>query len=139
VLVDEKSVEIGRRARRIRCRRGLSLDVVAGLAGITKGYLSMLETGKRRFERLGLIEDLAAALGCSVTDLTGQPYLPADRDTADVLATIPGIRMALHNYGPDDVPDVRPRSRPPTTATTWPGGTATRDCSGSPAGSGPRT
>jgi transcriptional regulator with XRE-family HTH domain len=67
---------IGARARKIRRRRGLSLDVTAGLAGIGKQYLSMLELGQRGFNRRGLIEDLAAALGCSVADLTGQPYLP---------------------------------------------------------------
>ena len=104
-----ESTEIGRRARLIRRRRGLSLDVVAGLAGLSKGYLSLLETGQRGFNRLRLIEDLARALGCSVTDLTGQPYLPVDRDTADALAAVPDIQVALHNYGPDDVPDVRPR------------------------------
>ncbi len=109
--VDPESIEIGRRARRIRKRRGLSLDVVAGLAGgFTKSYLSMLERGQRGFNRRGLIEDLARALGCSVTDLTGQPYLPVDRETADALAAVPGIQVALHNYRPDDVPDVRPRS-----------------------------
>lgn len=110
VSVDQESIEIGRRARRIRRRRGLSLDVVSGLAGFTKSYLSMLERGQRGFNRLGLIEDVAGALGCSVIDLTGQPYLPVDRDTADALAAVPGIQVALHNYGPDDVPDVRPRS-----------------------------
>lgn len=110
VPVDLESIEIGRRARMIRKRRGLSLDVVAGLAGgFTKSYLSMLERGQRGFNRRGLVEDLAGALGCSVSDLTGQPYLPVDRDTADALAAVPGIQVALHNYGPDDVPDVRPR------------------------------
>ena len=53
---------IGERARKIRRRRGLSLDVVAGLAGIGKQYLSMLELGQRGFNRRGLIEDLANAL-----------------------------------------------------------------------------
>jgi transcriptional regulator with XRE-family HTH domain len=111
VPVDLESIEIGRRARRIRRRRGLSLEVVAGLAGIGGApYLSMLERGLRGFNRRGMIEDLAGALGCSVTDLTGQAYLPVDRDTADALAAIPGIQVTLHNYGPDDVPDVRPRS-----------------------------
>ena len=109
VRVGRESTEIGRRARLIRRRRGLSLDVVAGLAGFSKGYLSLLETGQRGFNRLGLIGDLARALGCSVIDLTGQPYLPVDRDTSDALAAVPDIQMALHNYGPDDVPDVRPR------------------------------
>lgn len=78
--------EIGLRARTIRRRRGLSLDVVAGMAGISKPYLSMLERGLRGFERRGLLEDLARALGCSVVDLTGQPYLPGDRDSAEALA-----------------------------------------------------
>ncbi|MGH3826048.1 MAG: helix-turn-helix domain-containing protein, partial [Pseudonocardiaceae bacterium] len=58
----------GALARMIRRRRGLSLDVVAGLAGITKRYLSALELGPREFNRRGLIEDLASALGCCETD-----------------------------------------------------------------------
>jgi transcriptional regulator with XRE-family HTH domain len=62
---------IGARGRKIRRRRGLSLEVVAGLAGITAGYLLMLERGLRGFNRRGLIENLAEALGCSVVDLTG--------------------------------------------------------------------
>jgi transcriptional regulator with XRE-family HTH domain len=90
----------------------LSLDVVAGLAGISKGYLSMLETGKRRLERRGLLDALAGALGCSVVDLdlTGQPYLPVDRDTADALATLPGISLAINDCTLDDVPDLPVRA-----------------------------
>ncbi len=45
VHADDAST-IGARARRIRRRRGLSLDVVAGLAGISETYLSMLELGR---------------------------------------------------------------------------------------------
>jgi transcriptional regulator with XRE-family HTH domain len=95
VPVGRQPVEIGRRARVIRHLRGLSLDGVAGLAGMTADHLSMLESGERRFERRGQIEDLANAVGCSVTDLTGQPYLPVDRATADALTAVPGIREAL--------------------------------------------
>ncbi|MGH4002217.1 MAG: helix-turn-helix domain-containing protein, partial [Pseudonocardiaceae bacterium] len=61
----EEARSIGAHARMIRRRRGLSLEVVAGLAGITGAYLSMLERGLRGFNRRGLIEDLADALGCS--------------------------------------------------------------------------
>lgn len=67
----EEARSIGARARMIRRRRGLSLDVVAGLAGISTPYLSLLERGQRGFNRRGLLDDLAAALGCSVADLTG--------------------------------------------------------------------
>ncbi|MGH4012523.1 MAG: helix-turn-helix domain-containing protein [Pseudonocardiaceae bacterium] len=116
-VVDRESVEIGRRARMIRKRRGLSQDVVAGLAGISKAYVSMLEKGQRGFTRRGLIEELAGALGCSVTDLTGEPYQPVDRDTADALAAVPGIQAALHNYCPDDIPDLHPQ--PLDELVTW--------------------
>ncbi len=50
VLMDaEDALTIGARARLIRRRRGLGLATAAGLAGISKGYLSMLERGRRRF------------------------------------------------------------------------------------------
>jgi len=62
---------IGQRLRMIRKRRGLGLKVAADLAGISKPYLSMLERGERGFNRLGLLEDLAGAIGCSVADLMG--------------------------------------------------------------------
>jgi hypothetical protein len=46
--------------------------VVAGLAGIGKQYLLMLALGQRGFNRRGLLEDLAAALGCSVAHRNGE-------------------------------------------------------------------
>jgi len=103
------TADIGHRARIIRRRRGMSVEVAAGLAGISKGYLSMLERGQRRFERRGLLEDLAAALGCAVADLTGQPYLPVDRASADALACLPAISVALHDSTLSDAPDVPAR------------------------------
>ncbi len=109
VPVGREPVEIGRRARVIRRLRGLSLDGVAGLAGMSADHLSMLESGERRFERRGQIEDLANAVGCSVTDLTGQPYLPVDRATADALAAVPGIREALCDTALDDPLDLPAR------------------------------
>jgi hypothetical protein len=71
--------------------------------------LSMLERGQRGFNRRGLIEDFADALGCSVVDLTGQPFAPPDRGTADALATIPGISLAINDCTLDDVPDLPAR------------------------------
>ncbi len=109
VPIGWEPVEIGRRARVIRRLRGLSLDVVGGLAGMSEDHLSMLESGERRFERCGQIEDLANAIGCSVTDLTGQPYLPVDRATADAQAVVPGIREALCDITLDDPLDLPAR------------------------------
>ncbi|MGH2868230.1 MAG: helix-turn-helix domain-containing protein [Solirubrobacteraceae bacterium] len=101
--------EIGQRVRTIRRRRGLSLPTVAGLAGISKSYLSMIETGSRRVDSRGLLDRLAVALGCSVLDLTGEPYAPAHRHTADALRAIPDVQLALADTALDDVPDLPAR------------------------------
>ncbi|HEU0088210.1 MAG TPA: helix-turn-helix transcriptional regulator [Pseudonocardiaceae bacterium] len=108
-MTDDEARTTGQRLRTIRKRRGLSLDVVAGLVGRSKQYLSMLERGERGFNRRGLLEDLAEVLSCSVADLTGQPYHLLDRDAQETFATVPGIQLVLNDYGPDDVPDVSPR------------------------------
>jgi transcriptional regulator with XRE-family HTH domain len=116
----EDASAIGARARMIRRRRGLSLEVVAGLAGISAAYLSMLERGQRGFNRRGLIEDLADALGCSVADLTGQPYLPPDRGTADAVAVVTKITPLLYDITLDDVPDIP--ARPVEQLVRWAAG-----------------
>ena len=108
----EDALTIGARARLIRRRRGMGLATAAGLAGISKGYLSMLERGQRRFERRGLLEDLAGALGCAVADLTGQPYLPPDRQSGEVAAALAEVSVTLHDANLHDVPDIPARPLP---------------------------
>jgi transcriptional regulator with XRE-family HTH domain len=105
----EEARSIGQRLRLIRRRRGMGLAVAAGLAGISKPYLSQLERGERGFNRRGLLEDLAEALGCSVADLTGQPYLPPDRATAEARTSLPGIELAVCDCTLDDVADIPAR------------------------------
>jgi transcriptional regulator with XRE-family HTH domain len=136
-LVDvEDARTIGERARKIRARRGLSLEVVGGLAGISGPYLSMLERGLRGFHRRGLIADLADALGCSVTDLTGQPYPAVDRQSAVVSAAVSKISTALHDATLDDVPDIAARPIAElTSAAAFAHGCAD-DASYGPAGQG---
>jgi len=72
-------VEIGRRARVIRRHRGLSLDGVAVIAGMSEDHLAMLESGERRFERRGQIEDPTNRRVHTVT---------ADQTITDLLAAI---------------------------------------------------
>lgn len=111
---EDKSVEdtIGKRARTIRRRRGMSLQTVADLTGISKSYLSMLESGQRSFERRGLIEDLARALGCAIADLTGDQQQYVDRRVQAARTAIPALNRALYDADLDDVPDMPHRPLP---------------------------
>lgn len=54
--------EIGARLRAARHRRGMTLEVLGGLAGLSGAYLSMVENGKRRLDRYSMIITLADAL-----------------------------------------------------------------------------
>jgi transcriptional regulator with XRE-family HTH domain len=69
---------IGERIRTRRELRRWSIRHAASRAGVAHTTWSRIERGELRTDRY-MMADLAAALECSVTDLTGQPYLPADR------------------------------------------------------------
>jgi transcriptional regulator with XRE-family HTH domain/tetratricopeptide (TPR) repeat protein len=60
---------LGARLRALRHRRGMTLEVLAGLSGKTAAYLSMIENGKRPLDRYSLIVSLASALGVPPADL----------------------------------------------------------------------
>jgi transcriptional regulator with XRE-family HTH domain len=92
VAVEEAS-EIGRRLRQIRRARGKSLEVIAGLAGISASYLSRLEKGDRALDRRSLIVGLAEALEVAPTEITGpSPGMPRDGDGDRALTD---VRLSL--------------------------------------------
>lgn len=65
------------------------------MAGISKPYLSRIERGDRSVDSRSLLMRIAAALEVSVTDLTGLPYEPRDRQHADAQRGVGGLRLAL--------------------------------------------
>lgn len=69
---------IGERIQGRRELRGWSIRHAASRAGIAHTTWSRIERGELRTDRY-MVADVAAALECSITDLTGQPYTPADR------------------------------------------------------------
>ncbi|WP_250291113.1 helix-turn-helix domain-containing protein [Frankia sp. CiP1_Cm_nod1] len=101
---------IGSRIRSCRRYRGMSLETLAGLTGLSKGFLSMVENGQRRMDRRSHLESIAEALQVSITDLTGQPYAPTNPHQARSLASIPVIRTAILGTAFDEQPDQPARS-----------------------------
>ncbi len=97
--MDHQDVGVGERVRRYRRSRGLSLDQAAGLSGISTSYLSRLERGLRSVDSRALLNRIASALEVSVTDLTGQPYAPQDREHAQAHRGVATVRLALLDPG----------------------------------------
>ncbi|MFL6123493.1 helix-turn-helix domain-containing protein [Actinophytocola sp.] len=83
---------IGTTIRRLRRWRGLSLEQAAGLAGLSKGYLSKIENGIKPVDRRSTLVAIARALRVSLADITGDGLEIRDPE-AD--STVPAIRQAL--------------------------------------------
>ena len=73
---------VGNAARRLRVAQGLTLTEVAGIAGISPGMLSRLETGDVS-PSLETLEALAAALGSSCANLM-RDEMPGESDAQHV-------------------------------------------------------
>lgn len=86
---------VGARLRVLRRWRGMTLAEVAGLAGVTASWLSMVERGLRPIDRRSHIAAISSALRVSESDLVGGPHLSADPVQAEPHSTIPAVRAAL--------------------------------------------
>src|SRR5215831_19034475 len=96
--MDENTQPIGERLRTLRRWRGMTLAELAGLAGVSEAYLSMVERGLRTLDRRSYISALASVLRVSEKDLTGgPPHMAADQQQSGPHAMIPALRSALLN------------------------------------------
>ena len=59
---------LGKRIKAVREKRGLTQEALAEKAGVSRGYLARLETG-RHDPAVSTVEKLAKALRVKVTDL----------------------------------------------------------------------
>lgn len=103
--VDEGSTGIGQNVRRARRYRGMSLAVLAGLIGRSKGWLSLVENGHLPLERRKDIAAIADALEVSAVDLLGapDPVMSMRRGGADV-TTLRDVLLDTTINDPPDVP-----------------------------------
>ena len=86
---------IGQRVRAARRQRGLSLNALAQLAGLSLGFLSMVENGQRLLDRASHITALAEAMRISPSELMGAPLPPVEAHGAAAHEMIPALRHTL--------------------------------------------
>ncbi len=60
---------LGKMLKRIRETKGMTQAALAEKAGVTREYVTMLESGAKKNPSLDLLKRLAKALGVSVTEL----------------------------------------------------------------------
>lgn len=86
---------IGARLRTLRQWRRMTLAQLAGQAGLSTAFLSMVERGLRTLDRRSHISALAAALRVSESEIVGGPHLSDDPERLGAHTAIPPIRVAL--------------------------------------------
>jgi transcriptional regulator with XRE-family HTH domain len=91
---------MGYRIARWRSLAGLSQRELAERIGVSREYISMIESGKRPVSTRRLLADLAHALGVRVEELTAQPIQPRNAEETVVYALAPAIRRALDGEPP---------------------------------------
>lgn len=98
---------VGRQVRTIRARRGISQQVLADRAGLSRSAIAKYENGLRPVDSRRTLLALASALGVTIGDLTGsQEQEKLDPATAGFHAVVPDIETVLWAQG--DVTDTRP-------------------------------
>jgi transcriptional regulator with XRE-family HTH domain len=85
-IVNHTKEPFGAKIRRLRAEKGLTLEALARMAYIRKGYLSMVERGDARPPSPKVVKALARALGQNETDLLISAYIEkAPSEIRDIL------------------------------------------------------
>lgn len=119
---------IGERVRAKRRRLGMSLDVLAGLSGLDKGFLSRVENGKRLLDRRSHLVAVATALRSSPAELFGVPYPVEHPARSEAHDQIPGIRLAFLRSSLVDPLEVPVRPLPVLAAQVRTAGELSQAC-----------
>lgn len=90
---------VGQRVRQIRARRGISQQVLADRAGLSRGAISKYEIGERPIDSRRTMLALASALGVTLGELTGYEHDRVDPSAAGFHASVPDIEVALWTQG----------------------------------------
>lgn len=104
--------EVGRRLREIRAWRGQSLEVTAGLAGISYGYLGKLERGDKPLENRHTLESLARALRVSPEEFSPAPWQMPSAPSEAAHGGLVAVENALDAYELGEDPGCEMREWP---------------------------
>lgn len=96
---EQESRYVGRRVRVIRARRGMSQQMLADLAGMSRSAIAKYETGDRPVDSRRTLYALAQALSVTLADLTGHNEERFDPSVTGVHGSVPAIETAIWATG----------------------------------------
>lgn len=92
------AVEIGKRVRHFREKKGFSQNHLAELAGISSTYIYQIESGKK-CPTVEYIDFICTALGVSLSDFFSDvPPMPSAIDTDKISRLSPKQKRLLNDF-----------------------------------------
>lgn len=70
----------GASIRELRNKKGLSLDELAALSGISKSYISYIERGLQNNPSISILEKIASALNVNIIELIQMMSEPLEKE-----------------------------------------------------------
>lgn len=114
---EETPNEFGRRLREIRVYRGMTQEVLAGLAGFkSQGTVSKLENGLAPVPNRNVLEALAWGLRVAPSEFTGRPWERARPTDSAAHAGLVAVEAALDAFELGEDPGVPVREWPEVQA-----------------------
>lgn len=110
--MENEHAHIGRRVHELRNWRDMEQAAVAGLAGISKSYLSMIESGQRPVTKRLVLERISTALRVSPLELTREADYAADEGAYETGTAMAMLGDLLGGWWVGEVPDVPGRPLP---------------------------
>lgn len=104
----DSSEQIGHRIRVLRKWRNKKLIEVAGLAGVSVSWLSMVERGQRAIRDRQTLEGIARALRVRPEDLDPREHFPVAPNSVAANPVLLPLEAVLTEWWPGEVPDDRP-------------------------------
>lgn len=114
-------VGIGKRIKRFRMEKGMSAAELADAAGISRSYLSELESGKGGHKRPSaqVMYKLGKALGISMSELLGRPLITAPPEKRPASLNRFAKKYRVPKADIDMLASIRFRGDPPQTDERW--------------------
>ena len=118
-------MNLSQKIRQLREEKGLSLNKLAEIAGISKAYLSQLENNVSKQPSAEILLKIASALGTTIADLLDKPVRVHAKDFGEMPD---GLRKLINEQGEtldireEDVKmlmSIRYRGNQPKTPEDW--------------------
>jgi transcriptional regulator with XRE-family HTH domain len=117
--VPEVAETVGSRIKRFRIEKEMAPSELADKAGVSRSYISSLESGLERKPSAALLYEIASALGVPMSDLLGKQIITTARSNRNEALLQFARQYRLPEADVEMLASIHFRGDQPTTVERW--------------------